>query len=113
MPAPKKYLWRDDDGEMRWHDYPVPVRGAKKGDTTRNFGANGWSTGLESDGAAVHSSQVNEFREDAQKAGFTGVEFSDSGEVNFSSRGQRAKYLRHRGMYDRDAGYGDASPDQF
>jgi len=114
MPGPKKYLWKDADGEVRWHDYPVPARGAppEDYDDSRSFGANGWSTGLESDAAGIHSSQVGEFREDARKHGFTGVEFTTDGRAKFHSRGQRAAYLRHRGLYDRDAGYGDASPDR-
>lgn len=112
MPARKKWLWRDKDGELKWHDHPAPEFGKPEGEknTTRHFGANGWATGLESDAAGVHSSQVDEFREDARSHGFTGVEFSNDGQVRFHSRGQRAAYLRHRGLFDRDAGYGDANP---
>ena len=113
MPGPRKYLWKDEEGEVRWHDVPAPARGAPKPEGGRYFGANGWSTGLESDSASVHSSQVNDFREDAKKQGLTGVEFDKSGNVKFSSRDQRARYLQHRGFYDRDAGYGDPTPRNF
>ena len=113
MPGPRKYLWKDDDGEIRWHDVPAPVYGSSGQGGDRHFGANGWSTGLESDSASIHSSQVNEFREDAKKQGLTGVEFDESGNVKFTSRDQRSRYLRHRGLYDRDAGYGDATPRNF
>jgi hypothetical protein len=64
-----------------------------------------------SDGASVHSNQVNEFREDVNKNGFTGVDFKSDGTAVFSSRNERSRYLRHRGLYDRDAGYGDTVPD--
>jgi hypothetical protein len=106
----RKYLWKDEDGVNRWHDDPKPTT---KRAATRGFGANGWSTGLESDAASVHSSQVNEFRVDAQKHGFTGVEFSKDGTAKFMSRQQRTKYLRHRGLCDRDAGYGDPPPRNY
>ena len=114
MPAPKKYLWLDPDGGNRWHDFPVPSRENPPGSAgDRYFGANGWSTGMHSESASIHSSQVGEFRDDAKKHGFTGVEFDKIGNVRFTSREQRSRYLRHRGLYDRDAGYGDATPRNF
>jgi len=113
MPGPRKYLWKDDDGVNRWHDVPVSLRDSKKVKGGRYFGANGWSTGLSSESASVHSSQVDDFREDAKTQGFTGVDFDKSGNVRFTSRDQRSRYLKHRGLYDRDAGYGDATPRNF
>ena len=100
----KEFLWRDSDGVNRWHKHKESDK--DKPDDVR-CGASGWSTGLKSLGAGVHFSQVNEFREDAKQSGFTGVEFSKSGDCVFTSRGERARYLKHRGLVDRDGGYGD------
>lgn len=107
MSSYKQYLYRDDDGVLGWHDNPKPRKGENADGRSPGFGAKGWATGLESIGASVHSNQVNEFREDAKKAGFTGVEFKGDGTAVFSSRGERARYLKHRGLRDRDGGYSD------
>ena len=104
----KKYYYSNKDGELAWHDEPAPEFGkenVKKAD--RRLGTNAWSTGLVSDAAGVHPNQVKEFREDAQKQGFTGVSFTDSGDCVFHSRRERARYLKHRGLFDRNGGYGD------
>ena len=104
----RQYLYKDNKGVNRWHDHP---KGYEPNESathhSRAFGANGWSTGLESVGAAVHSNQVSEFREDAKKAGFTVVDFKNDGTAVFSSRGERRLYLKHRGLLDRDGGYSD------
>lgn len=109
MPAKREWLWTDADGVNRWHDHPEPDPRKSKS-TEVGFGAKGWATGLSSDSAGVPSRQVGEFREDAQKHGFTGVDFTSDGTAVFSSRAERTRYLKHRGLYDRDAGYGDAAP---
>ena len=112
--AYKKYYYRDKDGILGWHDQPAPKFGEEnKKKADRNFGANGWSTGLSSVAASVHSSQANEFRQDAKDHGFTGVDFTNDGTAVFSSRNERAKYLAHRGLYDRNAGDSDGSPRSF
>lgn len=77
------------------------------------LGNNGWSTGLTSLGAGCHSSQVQEFREDLDKSGISGVEITNSGAVKFYSRAARRKYMEYRGLVDRDAGYGDAAPKNY
>jgi hypothetical protein len=77
------------------------------------LGAKGWATGLESAAAGCHSSQVDEFRKDARDAGISGVDFRPDGSAVFSCRSARKEYMRHRGLYDRDAGYGDALPSNF
>jgi hypothetical protein len=56
---------------------------------------------------------VDEFREDVKKAGITGVDINNDGSVTFSCRSARRKYMEHRGVYDRDAGYGDHAPNNF
>tara|TARA_Y100001938_G_scaffold150823_1_gene243640 strand:- start:1757 stop:2080 length:324 start_codon:yes stop_codon:yes gene_type:complete len=106
--AKKKYYYRDKSGNLDWHDKPAPHYG-KENATERSpsFGARGWATGLTSVGASVHSSQVGEFREDAKKHGFTGVDFKNDGTAVFYSRGERARYLKHRGLRDRNGGYSD------
>ena len=75
------------------------------------LGSNGWSVGLRSVGCGCHSSQVDDFRKDIQNAGIRGVEVLSDGSVKFSCRSARNNYLKFRGMYDRDAGYGDLAPD--
>ena len=100
-----QFLWKDPDGENRWHDHRQPRDGLNN--EASRCGTNAWSTGLVSDGAGVHQNQVNEFREDAKSHGFTGVEFTKSGDCVFTSRRERARYLKHRGLRDRNAGYGD------
>jgi hypothetical protein len=79
----------------------------------RYFGANGWSTGLESDAAGIPPQQVKQFNQDAKDAGFTGVSFDRDGTARFTSRKQRAGYLKYRGLCDRDAGYGDSAPRSY
>ncbi len=104
----KKYLYRNKKGDLGWHDTPAPEYGKESvTKTSRKLGTNAWSTGLSSVAAAVHSNQVGEFREDAKTHGFTGVDFKNDGTAVFSSRGERAKYLKHRGLRDRDGGYSD------
>lgn len=77
------------------------------------LGCTRWGVGVESVGAGCHPSQVEEFNEDARKAGLMGVEFMPNGNVRFSSRRARARYLRHMGLYDRDAGYSDPAPNNL
>jgi hypothetical protein len=62
---------------------------------------------LQSVASACHPSQVQEFNEEVKKAGLTGVEYKPDGTCEFTSRSQRAKWNRHRGLRDNDAGYGD------
>lgn len=66
-----------------------------------------WARPLASDGAGCHPSQVREFNQKARDAGFTGVNFTPDGTCNFSTRGQRAKYLKFRGLHDRSGGYAE------
>ena len=104
----KKYYYRNKKGDLGWHDEPAPEYGKENATkNSRRLGTNAWSTGLSSVEAAVHSNQVDEFRGDAKKHGFTGVDFKKDGTAVFSSRRERAKYLKHRGLRDRDGGYSD------
>ena len=109
--ALKEYLYKDSDGKLRWHDHQQGQQPKAAGG--RYFGAKGWSTGLKSDAAGIAPQQVTEFNQDAKNAGFTGVSFDSDGTAVFTSRGQRAAYLRHRGLCDKDAGYGDPAPKNY
>lgn len=104
----KKYYYRDKKGNLGWHDEPAPHYGKENVTrASRRCGTNVWSTGLTSDASGVHPSQVQEFREDARARGFTGVDFTPDGTTVFSSRKERAGYLKMRGLIDRDGGYSD------
>lgn len=109
--ALREYLYKDPDGKLRWHDHPKGQKPKSTGG--RYFGANGWSTGMRSDAAGIAPQQVQKFNEDAKNAGFTGVSFDSEGTAVFTSRRQRAAYLRHRGLCDKDAGYGDSAPKNY
>ena len=109
--AIREYLYRDSDGKLRWHDYPQGQKPSAAGG--RYFGDNGWSTGRESEAAGIPPQQVKQFTQDATDAGFTGVSFEPDGTARFTSRKQRAGYLRYRGLCDRDAGYGDSAPKNY
>lgn len=104
----KKYYYRNKSGELAWHDQPAPEFGKENVTReSRRCGTNAWATGLISDAAGCHPSQVKEYRQDIANHGFTGVDVSPAGDVVFSSRKERSRYLKHRGMIDRDGCYGD------
>ena len=54
-----------------------------------------------------HPEQIAEFRENAKRAGLTGVDYDDRGRVKFSDRGQRRRFLKLHKVNDLDGGYGD------
>ncbi len=64
---------------------------------------------LVSEGLGVMPRQVQWFREDAAKHGFTGIDFNAKGQCIISDRGDRGRrgYLKHRGLHDEDGCYGD------
>lgn len=59
-----------------------------------------------SDAAGVHPDQIPVAKEKAKKAGIN-VNFHPDGRVIFESAKQRKAYCEHRGLYDRNGGYGD------
>ena len=67
---------------------------------------------LASDAMAVHPKQVKEAREDAIKKGVP-VDFLEDGRPVFTSRKQRADYLKAYGFHDRDACYSDPAPGSY
>ena len=66
-----------------------------------------YQTPLPSLAHSCHPMQVQEFNEDVKAAGLTGVHYTADGKAHFSSRGQRKAWNKHRGLIDRDGGYGD------
>lgn len=65
-----------------------------------------WSTPLVSDACAIHPDQAGQFSEDAKRHG-TGAWYNSKGQAVFESRQARARELKRRGFFDKDAGYGD------
>ena len=66
-----------------------------------------WARPLVSTSAGCQPGEVEEFNREARDAGFTGVTFNRDGDAEFTTRGQRASYLKHIGMCDREGGYSD------
>ncbi len=62
---------------------------------------------IKSDSAGVNPQQIQEFSEKASKMGVPTQFDSKTGQAIFTSRGHRAKYMKLRGLHDRQGGYGD------
>lgn len=86
--------------QEEWDKVPIKGFGSTSVSTA-------YSRGLRSRAAGIHSSQVAEFREHLKREGITGVSYDNNGDVIFTSRAGRKKFLKHRGMQDNDGGYGD------
>lgn len=71
----------------------------------------GWNK-LRSDALAVHPRQIKEAMDDAKKKGVP-VDFLSDGRPEFTSREQRANYMRAYGFFDKSGGYGDAMQGSF
>ena len=65
-----------------------------------------WRSGLTSESAACHPSDIPKFKEAAEKRGVP-TNYDKWGRPSFTSRGHRAKYLKAFNMNDRNGGYGD------
>jgi hypothetical protein len=61
---------------------------------------------IRSSGAGVHPSQIPEAKALAAKEGIK-IDFAPDGDAIFTSRSQRKRYLKSRGLVDRSGGYGD------
>lgn len=70
-----------------------------------------WSKKIKSFAMKVHHTQVGEATEDARKKGVP-TEFTSEGCPVFEDRDHRNRYMKAYGHFDRDAGYGDAAPQQ-
>ena len=66
-----------------------------------------------SHGLACHPDQVSEFNQALKAEGYTGIEYKPDGMCIVSSKKQGKKYMKDRGLYNRDAGYGEATPDNI
>jgi hypothetical protein len=62
---------------------------------------------MKSDAAGVHPSQIREASEEMSRLGVPTRFDSDTGQAIFESRMHRRAFLRAKGMYDRNGGYGD------
>ena len=58
-------------------------------------------------GVGVPSHCAASFEQDARDNGFTGVTFDKKGNCKITSRSERRRYLKYRGVRDNDAGYSD------
>jgi len=63
-----------------------------------------------SDFAGVHPDQVKSHAENIKKKGVRGVEVLENGDIKWNDRKARKDYCRAFKLFDKDAGYGDASP---
>src|SRR5690606_11066299 len=59
-----------------------------------------WSRPLTSIAASVSADKAQEYNEFYRRRGITGAEHDERGILRFSSRGQRAKCLKARGLAD-------------
>lgn len=64
---------------------------------------------MESDAAGVHPAQIAEAMEHDRRHGVP-TEYTPDGNPLYTSRDHRARHCRANGLYDRNAGYADASP---
>jgi hypothetical protein len=60
--------------------------------------------------AGVNPDEIPKMRRLDARHGLGGTEYLPNGDVVFKSRAHRKKYCQAHGLFDRDAGYGDASP---
>ena len=67
---------------------------------------------IHSDALGYHPSQIAEAHEYLAKKGVD-CEIDSKGRPVFTSRQQRAKFLKATGYFDRDAGYGDPADGSF
>lgn len=66
-----------------------------------------------SDAAGVHPSQIKEHMDHLRQMGCGQVNHTKDGSVIFESKGQRRKVLKALGLFDRNAGYSDPTPDRL
>ena len=64
-----------------------------------------------SNSCGVGPSQVTEFNEIYKKSGITGAHHLPDGRLECTSRKARKDIMRLRGLFDKDAGYGDQAPE--
>ena len=100
-------------GEMEWFDEKgnscePPADKLIEGDVpSQSFGKAGWPMKCEASGC--HREQIGEFTKMMSDAGCP-TDFTSDGRAIYTSRSHRAKALRVRGMFDKNAGYSDPAP---
>lgn len=62
---------------------------------------------LVSEGCGVMKAQVPETREAIREHGIVGADVKNNGQIEFTSRRARRKFLAMRGLLDNDGGFGD------
>ena len=62
---------------------------------------------MKSDAAGVHPDQIGEARKESQRFGVPTDFDKKTGQAIFNNRSHRAKYLKSKGYFDRNGGYGD------
>lgn len=89
----KHYLYKDSEGELKWHDHPKPPL---PGSAPAEY----WSHNL-----GVNPDQIPELRSHLTKHGLGETEIRRDGAVKIRSNGHRNKLLEASGMHDKDACY--------
>ena len=109
----KRGMLNRETREMEWFDEKgkpctPPSDKLNEGDVPyQSFGKAGWPLKCEASGC--HRSQVPEFEKMMYQAGVP-TDFTKDGRAIYRDRSHRAKALRVRGMFDKDAGYADPAP---
>ncbi len=92
--------WFDEDGKRRRFRSNL-----KPGQPfSQRVGQRGWP--MECEASGCHPSQVQEFQKMMADGGVP-TDFTDDGRAIYRDRSHRAKALRLRGIFDKDAGYSD------
>ena len=98
--------WFDPDGELC--ELPPVSEYMKKHRNSGNYHKNtGWP--MECEASGCHRTQVQEMQQMLSDAGCP-TEFTRDGRAIYTSQSHRAKSLRIRGIFDKDAGYSDPVP---
>lgn len=79
----------------------------KQGEAERGSVPIAWNKPLRSFFGGVHPSQAKEFTEEARKNGNTGVYYTRNGDLVAETRRAYNAELKRRGLFNKDAGYGD------
>ncbi len=105
----ERLVKNETTGEFEW----VPIeQGQNIHRDTRKDYSTAYSTPRESVAAGCNSTQVADFNEFYRERGITGAYHREDGTLLVDSNGAMNKVLQARGLYDRDAGYGQFAGDQ-
>jgi hypothetical protein len=82
---------------------------AQAAEETQVEGNRPWSRPIKSIAMAVHPDQVQEAAEMDVKLGVP-TEYTEDGRPILRDRDHRRRFMQAHGLFDRDAGFGDAAP---